>query len=424
MYKFIRRASQSDLIKGSFVVFLGQNFGNLGQFLYNLSIARILGPSLYGDFGAILSVSALFSAPLSVLSLMATKNASSFFGKGESGKIAWYTREIIRKGLLISFFGFIVFLLTLPWLSKFLQIQSVLPLVVLIGSVFLAVPLTIYRSVLRGILLFNEVSINSGIETYIKLLVTLLFIFVGWGLFGTALAIPISSITVLVLILIPFKKAFGQISMKKSVSDRVSKGFFPIMAITFCFTSFYTSDIILVRHFFDSTTAGQYVVLSTVGKIILFLIGPVVSVMFPLVTVRREKGEAYLIPLLGTLVISLLAASVITLVYFLFPGFIISFFFGQKYLSIVPYLGIYAIFTSIYTLNNVLMNFFLSISDYRLFPLLVLSSFSQIVFIFFFHRTISDVISVNIISSIIFFSFSIIYLLYKEKQIIFKLVNK
>ncbi|MEK7127520.1 MAG: polysaccharide biosynthesis protein, partial [Patescibacteria group bacterium] len=60
---------KSELLKGSFLIFIAGNLGNLGNFLYSLSMVRLLGPEIYGELGAILSLFSLFAVPLAILSL-------------------------------------------------------------------------------------------------------------------------------------------------------------------------------------------------------------------------------------------------------------------------------------------------------------------------------------------------------------------
>src|SRR3990167_9871181 len=125
--------------------------------------------------------------------------------------------------------------------------------------------------------------------------------------------------------------------------------------------------------------------------------------MFPLISSRVSGGQPYILPLLGTLVLSLFLSMGIIFSYFLFPKFIVGIIFGSQYYGIIPYLGIFSFFMMVYTINSILNYFLLSISYYEPMLKLFLISLLQGVLIYFFHNSLYDVIWVNILVSILYF---------------------
>ena len=162
--------------------------------------------------------------------------------------------------------------------------------------------------------------------------------------------------------------------------------------------------------------------MSTIGKIIFYALGPVLMVMFPLISSRASKGEPYILSLLATLCISLIFSIVIITSYFMFPKFIVNILFGPRFLGVIPYLGVFSFYMSIYSLNSILTHFLLSVSYYKpiipLFLVTVLQSSGIIVF----HGTILDVIKVNITTSILYFAVCILFIWQKEKSQFKKLI--
>src|SRR3989338_4207332 len=84
---WLKSLSRSKLIRGSAVVFIGNNILSFGNFLYNLAMGRMLGPEKYGDLGALFSILALLSTPLYILGLFIVKQTSSYWGQRAYGKI-------------------------------------------------------------------------------------------------------------------------------------------------------------------------------------------------------------------------------------------------------------------------------------------------------------------------------------------------
>src|SRR5258708_3819531 len=85
-------------------------------------------------------------------------------------------------------------------------------------------------------------------------------------------------------------------------------------------------------------------------------------VMFPLIAQKHSKNESYKNIFILSLLLVLLPSICLTVFYFLFPDFTISFFLKNKqYISVKPYLGIFAIYISLYSILIILTNYFLSI---------------------------------------------------------------
>ena len=88
------------------------------------------------------------------------------------------------------------------------------------------------------------------------------------------------------------------------------------------------------------------------------------------------------------------------LFYFIFPNFILSLLFGNKYTNIASFLGWFAILVTIFSLVNVFFQYLLSIHQTRLVYWLLAISLSMIIFIKLFGNTISGILTISIIAQI------------------------
>jgi len=97
--------------------------------------------------------------------------------------------------------------------------------------------------------------------------------------------------------------------------------------------------------------------------------------------------------------------------------------YGQEYLSIIPNLLPFAVFASLYSLGYLWVNFYLSISETKIVFLTLSIAFLQIIFIFFHHQSITEIIVVNIFSMILLLAglLSYYFKIKKEKMLIAKL---
>ncbi len=420
----LRRVTNSTLVRGSLLVFIGNNVANFGNFLYNLFMGRLLGPEKYGELGAILSIMILIGLPLGILNLLLVKIVSSYWGRKEIGAINSILVSLTPQLFILGLVFTGVLLLSKTFLLDFLNLESFLPIVILSLSFILTGPSILARSVLTGTLSFSYMAVNNVVEVTLKVVISVILVYLNFQLIGALLGPIIGGVIIYLLTLMELK------IILKGAQDlgkwRFEKGmihqFLSLFLGTLALTAFFTVDIILVRHFFPTTIAGEYTALSTIGKIIYFAVGPVITVMFPVISARVSGGLPYIIPLLGTLVLSLGLAAFVMAIYFLFPQIIIGVLFGNKYFDIIPYLGVFSFFMTIYTINSILTHFLLSISYYRPIYPLFLISLLQGFFIFIFHDNIWQVIWVNIAVSALYLITISFFVVKKEGSILYKFI--
>ena len=77
---------------------------------------------------------------------------------------------------------------------------------------------------------------------------------------------------------------------------------------------------------------------------------------------KHEKGEKHLHILLKGLALVFLISGGVVLLYALFPEFIITFIYGEKYLSVAPYLWRYGLAMTFFAMTGVTINYMLSIN--------------------------------------------------------------
>ncbi|OGG00163.1 hypothetical protein A2Y99_02295, partial [Candidatus Gottesmanbacteria bacterium RBG_13_37_7] len=337
-----------------------------------------------------------------------------------------FIRFAIPKLFITGGFIFLLLSALSPYISAFLKLEAVLPVIIMSVYFLISLPLLVNKAVLSGTLSFKYLTLNGFFEIGLKLLVSVILVLFNFKLIGALIGPVAGLVTSLLLSHIELSYILKS-SEKTKVSyswDRVIKKLIPFFLITFALNSMINLDIILVKHFFDAKIAGDYVALSTVGKIIFYIVGPVISVMFPLISNRVEKGTSYILPLLGTLALTLAMNLMLVFSYFVFPKAIISSLFGRNYLGAVPYMGTFAFFMSVYTVNSVLSYFLISISYFKPVYFLFTVSLFQGVFLFLFHNSVSQVIYINIIISLMYLATVFYFVLQHEKGIINRIFRK
>ena len=168
----------------------------------------------------------------------------------------------------------------------------------------------------------------------------------------------------------------------------------------------------LVRHFLDTGQSGLYSAIATLGKVIFYASSAVTLVLFPVLserTARHEStGKILSIALLLVITISL----GVTLVYFLAPDMVIHLLFGASYSGASPYLGLFACFISLYSLGNVFVLTCLAVNKLSIWIITLVAAVAQTILISLFHRTIIDIITVNIAVTALFVFSAYVYYTY------------
>jgi O-antigen/teichoic acid export membrane protein len=255
---------------------------------------------------------------------------------------------------------------------------------------------------LQGLMKFKLISFLNAFGSLIKLLVGVLLVIFGFKVFSGLFAILVMSVGVFVVGLIPlrFLLAKQKIENVHVPIKEIFKYSLPSFVAVLFLTAFTSADVILVKHFFNAHDAGFYAGLSLIGKVIFYFTGPIPLVMFPLLVKRHSLGEKFHNLFYLALLLVLLPSVAITGFYFLFPKFVIELFLGGRdYMAIAPYLGLFGIYMTVFSLLFVCVNFFLSINKTRIVFPVTIAAILQIILIFIFHSSFYQVIGVSILAS-------------------------
>ena len=406
MKKYLKELITHPLFSGSAIMVIGSNSINLLNYIYHLVIGRMLGPSLYGELASLISLMGLLGIIPGSLSLVIIKYVSSAKDEKEAASLISLLKTKVFQGSLI----FSVFIIVIsPALVSFLHITKLSYLFLIALTSFFSILTLLNRSILQGLLKFKEMILSVFLENSAKLLISVVLVYLGFRVGGAMASFVIAALLVWL-----FTNFYLKIRHKKESNSSLNLKpmllfTIPVLVQSLAVTSLYSSDLILVKHFFSSHDAGIYAALSTLGKIIFFGAGPIGSVMFPIVSQRYAKGfkvkKIFLYSLVATVGISLS----ILIVYLLFPKLAVNFLYGSAYLESANLLIWFGIFMTFFTLSSLLINFHLSLNRTKVVLLPLLAAVAQIVAIWFYHQSLFDVILVSIIISALLLVLLLIY---------------
>jgi len=408
---------KNQLISGSFVMMIGSLTAGFGNYLYHLLMGRMLGPVDYGILASLISLLYLLSIPMGTLNLVIVKFVSKLKGQKKLGEVVVLFKIITQKALLYGLVALLLFLISTPFFASFLHLDSTFPLFIVGIFALMTVITMVNRATLQGLLRFGYFSASNILEMALKVGFAVLLVSLGLKVNGALFALIIGGIAGYFFTLFSLRFLPQPKGKEKGFRSQEMFAFaIPVFFSTLSFTSLYTTDIILVRHFLVAQEAGFYAALATLGKIIFFASSPIVMVMFPMISEKHANGKKYINFLSLSLGLVFLVCLGVSGVYFLFPELMVNILYGSQYLSASPSLWLFAVFLSLYSFSYLLTNFYLSIKKVRIVSLPMAAALLQIILISLFHQNLKQAVSMSVLTTTLLLLGLLLYYLRDETR--------
>lgn len=410
MKKRLYEVIKHPLFSGSMIMVIGSNVVSFLNYLYHLVMVKLLTPASYGELVALLSLIGFLGIISSSLNLVVIKFVSSAKSINEiRGIVSWFNSKVFAFSLAI----FLLITLLSPLISSFLKIENHLLVVLIALLSILGLASLLYKSVLQGLLKFQQMIASIFVESGLKLILGVVLVYAGFSVGGALAGLVVASFVGFFL-----SRFFIRQFLKTSEKEPNIKSMFlyslPVSIQYLSITSLFSSDILLIKHFFSPHDAGIYAIISTLGKIILFGTGPIGAVMFPIVSQRQSRGANYRRIFVLSFVLTSVLAALILLVYWLVPELVIR-MLNPSYLEAAPLLVWYGVFITLYTLCSLFVSYYLSLNRVSVVALPFIAAIAQIIGIWFFHQSLYIVILISIIiSALLLFSLLIYSGLWKK----------
>ncbi len=372
---------------------------NGGNYLYNLLLGRILGPEQFADAAVLITFLLTLSFVAMTFQLVTAKFSILF-------KVKTFNRFVSSMYKSALYIGVPLGALIVVFSTELQQVlnTSSSSMFVVFG---LGVPVYFLMSINRGVFQgkkeFNSLSITYQTEMLSRLLVTLALLLI-FGIESPVL-IAIGIIVSFVFGMFPFKSKLFSLQRKVRIREIYKKQ----IKSFFILTAFYeltqiiinNSDILLVKHYFESYDAGLYASLALIGRMVYFIAWMFVMLLLPKVIHLKKEGKktsGVLFKYIGY--ISCLSCIIITSCV-LFPETIVQLLFGESYLEISSLLWKYALATSLFAISNIFAYYYLSLDKYI--PVIISGVFGilQVVLIVWFHESLEQVVHMQILAMLV-----------------------
>lgn len=414
MKKHVKKFVTHPLIKGSTILLIGGNIASLLLFIFNLILPRFLTPSDYGVYATLVSFLALFGIFPSAFTSSFTKFAAVYSAQKDEEKMRTLFvvgNKIVGVFAAVLFFILIIFIFQI---SHFLRMPDLILLILIFLSLALSIITSLPLGVLTGEMRLFTLSFVNIVTPFFKIIVGILLLSFGLKVFGVITATFLSSLLTFCYLVFLFRKHIIRGSIRileqKEFISAFKKYAFHFFLSTVGITILTSSDMLFVKHFFSAKESGLYAALAIMGRAIFWLTAPMYSVFFPLIAQKKEKKENYHSTLFLAMGIITMASVSLSFIYFLFPGFIITFFhYPSDYLVLTSYLGLFSLYVIIFSVAMLFNNFLLAIGKSEIYKINLIVAAIFILLFYLFHNSFYQVIGILFFTSLLLLSLHLLY---------------
>lgn len=270
---------------------ISQMFLMITGFLLNVILGRSLGASAFGLFTmtfTIYTMSSLFGSlgiPSAIVRYVAAykENREKINTFASCGVINSLLLGIFICAVLFAFSNTFAKIFNMPELSELIRIAS-------LGLPFLMLN-NVLISIFNGLREMKSYASRNIIRSILLLALTVLLLYLGWGVKGAVLALVLSEILTSLFLIKIIKCTFNFIlyDFLPTTKELIKFGSQLFLANVIWVTNTY-ADTLLVGYFLTDKDVGIYAVAVAVARVLRMLSGIVSTVTYPAISEYHSKG--------------------------------------------------------------------------------------------------------------------------------------
>ena len=380
-------------LKSGFILFLSTFIVNVGNYLTNLILGRWLGPTTFSEVSLLITLLLVISFVALAFQITAAKYFAELYSDKKEEEASVLMKWLQKWALIVGIsLAILTVFFSIFW-QDFFQTHSSTPFIIFGFGLPFYLLMSLNRGFLQGKANYRKLAVTYQTEMWSRLGLSLIFVWLGYGVNGVAWGITLS-------LIITFLMSSVKLRSIATLSFNYQKVVHFLLVILLYECSqilINNSDTVLVKHYFSPTEAGLYAALALIGRIVYFGTWTVVTILFPTVILLEKEGKSHLKYFWGGLSIVAFIAGIIILATYFFPTLIVQILFGEKYLSIAPLLWQYAFATGLFACGNVFVYYHLSLDRRTPVLMTLVAGILQILLIISFHKDFEQVIHVQIL---------------------------
>lgn len=403
--KLFKIIASSVFLRQNAILFIGAAAVGLLNYLFYPVVGRLLDPTSFGEVQAIFSLFLQLTIFLTVLSITTVFVVANYKDKKQRNTTVL---ELERVSVWVALIIVVLTLIFGEWLKSYFKFASSAPFTILAILLVVSVPLTFRTAFLRGVNKFIPSAVANLVSAAGRFVFSLPLVLFGLGAEGALAGVAIGQAVAMLyskrksrLVGLTHPSGVNLWALPKIGKIRSEvKYSLVVLAGSLALMLQLTIDALVVKHLFDSYTAGLYAGVVTVARTIFFLTTPIVMALLPAVKIDAPPGNnrARLIKSLGLfMAISLpfLAAMV------LFPTQVTTLLMGAKYAPVANLLPMLSVTTFLISLLNVVVSYFLALKRNISAMLAIIGLAATFGLIYFHHGSLQAIVESLFVGSMV-----------------------
>ncbi|MFA6973588.1 MAG: oligosaccharide flippase family protein [Parcubacteria group bacterium] len=387
----------------SSILFAGTMAANVLNYIFHLVLGRMTDAAVYGEIESLISLSHIISIPAATLGMIVTKYSAHTKAENNPYGSRIIFRAFNQKIMTLGIPLFLLALTITPLVRDFLKIDENWPIILLWILMLLGFFSSVTNGILTGWQKFKVTSWAGIVSTSAKIIIGVGLLKIGFGVSGVLGGFILSGLIGYAIAVRALK--FTRIKNENSDAEidwvAMKKYLLPALMGIVAMTILGNVDMVLAKNKLDAITSGQYGALTVASKTIFFATSILGSVLFTMSAEENHKKGNSRTQLKNAAWLTLLATVVATFIFFVFPEFVLRVFFGDKYLGVAGYLGWFALMVSLFSFVNLIIQYLLSIHKNKSAVYFLAIAAIEVLVIFFFAKTIYDIISIVIMIQVL-----------------------
>jgi len=376
---------KNSIFLGGTIFFIGGIIANILNYLYRILMGRMLGPELFGELIAMLSLVFILTVPSAPVSVAAARFSAVFQARCLTLRVKHLFGYLTKVFGLISLFLMVLVVIFAAPLQNFLNLSSKIYVYYLAGIVAVMLIAGISKGILQGLKRFSQLSFIFVLESAGRIGLAVILVILGFKIVGALGGFLISLILGYFLSLYFLK----DITSSQDVISDSQKEIWQYMLWSFLafllLNILLNADKILVKHYFPALEAGVFAAFTTLGQAVFLGISLFAGIIFPIVAHNQVKKKDYFHSLKIVSSISLLMVGLASLVFFFFSREFILLFFGNQYLAGTPFLVYYSLIMGACGFIFLFSYFFMALNKFQFLYILAGGSILEILLITIWH---------------------------------------
>jgi len=396
---------------------LGANLlAGLCIYLMHSVLGHLLGPTAYGTFAALIALSSVLLMPTHVIATAMTKHGSALRAAGHLPHLNDLIRRLTALLLPLGFGAMALFMGASGYIATFFHLDTsgdVLPIGLLFAVSFVT-PINV--GVLLGLQRFSWYGALVVVPVFLRFALASAFVLLGHGLVGAIVGIALADGLTYVISFRPLRDLLAGPRLP-SGSLRPFGAFAAHAIVVFAGLSMLSNlDTLLARHVLSAQQAGLYAALATAGKVLFFVSGTVVTVMFPRVAAAHERGERATRAIRGAVVGVCLLSLPVELAFVIRPTLVMRVMFGPSFDAAAGQLAWYGLAMLLLAVAVVFVYYFLAINEQRIVLPLALCCLAQGALFSLRHASIAQVVQNVVVSNGLLFVGLLIFVTWHTRR--------